>query len=64
MEGLSRFNPTKSLFVRVFLWFWLAALLIVFSSVWLSNQLGSEGKYWPLGAQQQKVNYQMEKLNN
>ena len=54
MKGLSRFNPAKSLFVRVFLWFWLAALLIVFSSVWLSNQLGSETKYKPLDTQQQK----------
>jgi two-component system sensor histidine kinase CpxA len=54
MRGLSRFNPAKSLFVRVFLWFWLAALLIVFSSVWLSKQLGSEAKYMPLDTQQQK----------
>ena len=52
MKGLSRFNPAKSLFFRVFLWFWLAALLIVFSSVWLSQQFGSEAKYRPLDTQQ------------
>jgi two-component system sensor histidine kinase CpxA len=54
MKGLSRFNPAQSLFFRVFLWFWLAALLIVISSVWLANQLGSEAKYRPLNAKQQK----------
>lgn len=54
MSGLSRFNPAKSLFFRVFLWFWLATLLIVISSVWLVNQLGSEAKYRPLNPQQQK----------
>lgn len=54
MKALSRFNPAKSLFFRVFLWFWLAALLIFFSSVWLAKQLGSEAKYKPLDTQQQK----------
>ena len=54
MRGLSRFNPAKSLFFRVFLWFWLASLLIVISSVWLVNQLGSEAKYRPLNPQQQR----------
>lgn len=54
MKELSRFNPAKSLFFRVFLWFWLATLLIVVSSVWLANQLGSEAKYRPLNPQQQK----------
>jgi two-component system sensor histidine kinase CpxA len=54
MKALSRFNPTKSLFVRVFLWFWLAALLIVFSSIWLSKQFGSETKYRPLDTKQQQ----------
>jgi two-component system sensor histidine kinase CpxA len=54
MKGLSRLNPAKSLFFRVFLWFWLATLLIFFSSVWLANQLGSEAKYRPLNTMQQK----------
>jgi two-component system sensor histidine kinase CpxA len=54
MKGLSRFNPAQSLFFRVFLGFWLAALLIFFSSVWLAKQLGSEAKYQPLNPQQQK----------
>ena len=54
MKGLSRLNPAKSLFFRVFLWFWLATLLIFFSSLWLANQLGSEAKYRPLNTMQQK----------
>lgn len=54
MRGLRRFNPAQSLFFRVFLWFWLAALLIFFSSVWLAKQLGPEVKYQPLNTQQQQ----------
>jgi len=54
VRRLSRFNPVQSLFLRVFLWFWLAALLIFFSSVWLAKQLGSEAKYQPLNTQQQQ----------
>jgi two-component system sensor histidine kinase CpxA len=54
VKGLNRFNPARSLFFRVFLWFWLAALLIFISSVWLANQLGSEAKYLPLNTKQQK----------
>lgn len=54
MKRLSRFNPAKSLFFKVFLWFWLATLLIFFSSIWLANQLGSEASYRPLNAMQHK----------
>jgi two-component system sensor histidine kinase CpxA len=54
VRGLSRFNPAQSLFSRVFLWFWLAALLTFFSSVWLAKQLGSEARYRPLNTQQQQ----------
>jgi two-component system sensor histidine kinase CpxA len=54
VKGLNRLHPAKSLFFRVFLWFWLATLLIFVSSVWLANQLGSESKYRPLDNQQQR----------
>lgn len=54
MKRLNKFNPAQSLFFRVFLWFWLAALLIFFSSVWLAKQLDSEAKYRPLNTMQQK----------
>lgn len=54
MNWLNRFNPAKSLFFRVFLCFWLAALLIFFSSIWLAKQLDSEAKYMPLDPQQKK----------
>tara|TARA_R110002153_G_scaffold17413_1_gene60678 strand:- start:20533 stop:21942 length:1410 start_codon:yes stop_codon:yes gene_type:complete len=65
MKGLSRFNPAKSLFFRVFLWFWLAALLIFLSSVWLAKQLDSEAKYQPLSPQQHKdLNTLTRKLQN
>jgi two-component system sensor histidine kinase CpxA len=65
MKRLGRFNPAQSLFFRVFLWFWLATLLIFFSSVWLAKQLGSEAKYQPLNTQQQKDLVTMtDKLQN
>ncbi|MEP1448786.1 MAG: ATP-binding protein [Paraglaciecola sp.] len=54
MIRLSRFNPAKSLFFKVFLWFWLATLLIFISSIWLANQLGSEASYRPLNSMQHK----------
>lgn len=54
MMNLRRFNPAQSLFLRVFLWFWLATLLIFFSSAWLAKQLGSEVRYKPLDTKQQK----------
>lgn len=54
MIKLSRLNPARSLFFRVFLWFWLATLLIFFSALWLAKQLDSEARYMPLNKQQQK----------
>ena len=54
MHFLKRFNPAKSLFLKVFLWFWLATFLMVISSLWLANQLDSEVKYRPLNTKQQK----------
>jgi two-component system sensor histidine kinase CpxA len=52
--SLNSINPAKSLFIRVFLWFWLATLLIFFGSVWLAEQLSSEARYRPLNTIHQK----------
>lgn len=69
MNWLSRVNPAKHLFLKVFLYFWLAALVIFLSSLWLAKQLNSEVKYLPLNpAQQQdldsitdKIQFQIDK---
>ncbi|MGJ8681245.1 MAG: ATP-binding protein, partial [Paraglaciecola sp.] len=46
--SLTRINPARSLFVRVFLWFWLATFIIFLTSIWLVQQLDSGVKYRPL----------------
>lgn len=48
MSLLSRINPARSLFFRFFLWFWLAAILIFVSSIWLVRQLDAGVNYRPL----------------
>ncbi|WP_158966821.1 ATP-binding protein [Paraglaciecola sp. L3A3] len=55
MYSLSRLHPGKSLFFRVFLWFWLATFLIFISSIWLVKQLDSGVKYRPLQPNQAKA---------
>ncbi|MFT2092074.1 ATP-binding protein [Paraglaciecola sp. 2405UD69-4] len=54
MSFFRRFNPAKSLFAKMFLWFWLATFLIFISSIWLVKQLDSEVKYRPLNPEQRK----------
>jgi two-component system sensor histidine kinase CpxA len=54
MKWITWFNPAKSLFLRVFLGFWLAALIIFIVSAWLVKQLDSAPKYLPLNGQQQE----------
>lgn len=69
MKNLGRFNPARSLFFRVFLWFWLATFLIFISSTWLVQQLDSGVKYRPLKPAQlkelnlvtRKLQYQIDK---
>ncbi|WP_299083755.1 ATP-binding protein [uncultured Paraglaciecola sp.] len=54
MKNLGQFNPAKSLFVRVFLWFWLASLVIFLGSIWLVKQLDSDVEYHPINRKQQR----------
>ncbi|MCF2949324.1 ATP-binding protein [Paraglaciecola aquimarina] len=59
MSFLTRLNPARSLFFRVFLWFWLATFLIFMSSTWLVQQLDSGVKYRPLKPNQAKNLHQV-----
>lgn len=69
MSWLSQINPAKHLFLKVFLYFWLAALVIFLSTLWLAKQLNPEVKYLPLNAKQQqdldsitrKIQFQIDK---
>ncbi|MDF2178695.1 HAMP domain-containing protein [Aliiglaciecola sp. CAU 1673] len=47
MANKLMFNPFKSLFGKIFLWFWLTTLVMVLGAIWLSRQLGEETKYLP-----------------
>ena len=54
MNYLKQFSPFRSLFSKLFLWFWLAMLVIFFSSIWLVKQLDTDIQYHPLNRKQQK----------
>ena len=52
VTNLSKLNPFRTLYGRIFLWFWLATLVMVASSIWLVKQLSEEAEYKPLRASQ------------
>ena len=54
MKLLSKLNPINSLFGRIFLWFWLATLLMVLSAIWLAKQGNSNYTLKPLDEKSQK----------
>jgi two-component system sensor histidine kinase CpxA len=45
---LRKLNPFRTLYGRIFLWFWLATLVMIASSIWLVKQLSEEPEYKPL----------------
>lgn len=47
MTLLKRLNPANSLFGRIFLWFWIAAFVIVSGALWLTKQFSSEYELSP-----------------
>jgi two-component system sensor histidine kinase CpxA len=58
MSWLTKLNPICSLYGRIFLWFWLATVLMIASSIWLAKQLRDEVEFRPLRTAQ------VEELNN
>ncbi|WP_416307046.1 ATP-binding protein [Neptunicella sp. SCSIO 80796] len=64
MIALSKLNPLNSLFGRIFLWFWLAMLLIIFSTAWIARQAAMEHTLRPMQPQdQQQLNASLNRLN-
>lgn len=55
MISLAKFNPLNSLFGRIFLWFWLAMLLIIFSTAWIARQIAMERTLQPMQSQDQQI---------
>lgn len=49
-----KLNPLNSLFGRIFLWFWLTALIMIVATGWTSRQLAEQPRYSPAQAEQVK----------
>ncbi|GAA0357775.1 hypothetical protein GCM10009092_22480 [Bowmanella denitrificans] len=47
-----KLNPLNSLFGRIFLWFWLSALIMIVATGWTSRQLAEQARYSPANAEQ------------
>ncbi|QOL26783.1 phosphate ABC transporter permease family protein [Thalassotalea sp. LPB0316] len=54
-SALKRLNPKHSLFGKLFLWFWLATIVLISSTVWLSRQFSDDNQIRPVSKQQQQV---------
>ncbi|MBN7819605.1 ATP-binding protein [Bowmanella yangjiangensis] len=54
-----KLNPLNSLFGRIFLWFWLTALIMIIATGWTSRQLAEQSSYAPAEAAQVKKLHQM-----
>lgn len=65
--SLNKLNPKHSLFGKLFLWFWLATIVLIISSVWLSRQFNADEQIRPITEHQQKalnkVKDRVESLN-
>lgn len=51
MSWLNKLNPINSLFGRTFLWFWLAAILLVLIGAWAAKQVSSHYTAGPIRAE-------------
>jgi two-component system, OmpR family, sensor histidine kinase CpxA len=52
MSVVSKLNPANHLSIKLFLWFWLATLSIIGTSVWFTNQLRDEVRFAPIRKEQ------------
>jgi two-component system sensor histidine kinase CpxA len=52
MSWWARFNPLRSLYGRIFLWFWLVTIVMVTGAGWIVKNLGTEYDYQPISQQQ------------
>jgi two-component system, OmpR family, sensor histidine kinase CpxA len=65
MNLLSRLNPANHLYIKLFLWFWLATIIMVSSSVWIFKQLNDEVRFGPMRPPQvNELNFYTQLLQN
>lgn len=48
MKFLSHFNPANHLYIKLFLWFWLATIIMMSSSMWIIKQLDENVRFKPV----------------
>ncbi|GAC32540.1 ATP-binding protein [Paraglaciecola polaris] len=53
MSGWVHLNPFRSLYGRIFLWFWLTTIVMIAGSAWVVHSLMSGSKYQPISETQQ-----------
>ncbi|MBC3767634.1 ATP-binding protein [Neptunicella marina] len=68
MKMIKKLNPLNSLFGRIFLWFWLAMLLIIITTAWVARQAFLERSLQPLNDKDQRSlimhSKRLSQLNN
>lgn len=61
---INKLNPLNSLFGRIFLWFWLAMLLIIITTAWIARQAFLERSLQPLNEKDQRsLAFHSKRLN-
>lgn len=48
MNFWSRYNPANNLYIKLFLWFWFATVIMVSSSAWVINKLNDDVRFKPV----------------
>jgi two-component system sensor histidine kinase CpxA len=63
MNFLSRLNPANHLYIKLFLWFWLATIIIMSGSMWIVRQISDDVRFAPMEQTQlSELNLYTEKL--
>ena len=55
MSGWGRLNPLRSLYGRIFLWFWLVTIIMVIGASWTVKNITAENKYQPISQKQLRL---------
>ena len=48
MKFLSRLNPANHLYIKLFLWFWIATVIMMSGSIWTIKLLNDEVRFGPM----------------
>ncbi|MFT6896908.1 MAG: two-component system sensor histidine kinase CpxA [Paraglaciecola sp.] len=55
MSGWARLNPLRSLYGRIFLWFWLVTIVMVSGAGWIVKNISTENEYQPINQKQLRL---------